>query len=237
MITRHHSSITLWLCDITAVSLCDYATSQQYHFVILRHHSSITLWLCDITALSLCDLRYHSSITLWFYDITAVSLCDYATSQQYYFVIKRYHSSITLWFCDITAVSLFDYATSQHYHFVICGITAVSLCDYATSQQYHFVILRHHSSITLWLCDITAVSLCDFRTPIGLILKELSDWNKIKYLNLNIFRTRWCKPLTFKTQIIWSNRIHSLKYLRYATFGSKDTVTRKSEFVAKTQFL
>jgi len=67
--------------------------------------------------------------------------------------------------------------------------------------------------------------------------KELSLWNKIKYLNLNIFRTRCCKPLIFQTQIILSNRIHSLKYLRSATFGSKDTVTRKSEFVAKTQFL
>ena len=33
------------------------------------------------------------------------------------------------------------------------------------------------------------------------------------------------------------NRIHSLKYLRSTTFGSKDIVIRKSEFVAKTQFL
>ena len=57
-------------------------------------------------------------------------------------------------------------------------------------------------------------------------------WNKIKYFNLNIFRTR----LIFQTQIIWSNRIHSLKYLRSATFGSKDIVIRKSEFVAKIQF-
>jgi len=36
----------------------------------------------------------------------------------------------------------------------------------------------------------------------------LSLWNKIKYLNLNIFITRGCKPLIFQTQIIWSNRIH-----------------------------
>ena len=65
----------------------------------------------------------------------------------------------------------------------------------------------------------------------------MSLWNKIKYLNLNIFRTRFCKPLIFQTQIIWSNRIHSLKYVRSATFGSKDIVIKKSEFVAKTQFL
>ena len=68
-------------------------------------------------------------------------------------------------------------------------------------------------------------------------VKELSLCNKIKYLNLNIFRTRCCKPLIFQTQIIWTNRIHSLKYLRYATFDSKDIVIRKSEFAAKTQFL
>ena len=65
----------------------------------------------------------------------------------------------------------------------------------------------------------------------------MSIWNKIKYLNLNIFRTRCCKPLIFQTLIIWSNRIHSLKYLRSATFCSKDIVIRKSKFVAKTQFL
>ena len=69
------------------------------------------------------------------------------------------------------------------------------------------------------------------------VSKELSLWNEIKYLNHNIFRTRCCKPLIFQTQIIWSNRIHSLKYLRYATFGSKEIVIGKSEFVAKTQFL
>ena len=67
--------------------------------------------------------------------------------------------------------------------------------------------------------------------------KELCLWNKIKYLNLNILRTRCCKPLIFQTQIIWCNRIHSLKYLRSATFGPKDIVIRNSEFVAKTQFL
>ena len=67
--------------------------------------------------------------------------------------------------------------------------------------------------------------------------KELIFWNKIKYLNQNIFRTRCWKPLIFQTQITWSNRNHSLKYLRYATFGSKDIVIRKSEFAAKTQFL
>ena len=43
--------------------------------------------------------------------------------------------------------------------------------------------------------------------------------------------------MIFQTQIIWSNRIHSLKYLRSATSGSKDIVIRKWEFVAKTQFL
>ena len=70
-----------------------------------------------------------------------------------------------------------------------------------------------------------------------LLHKGLSLCNKVKYLNPNIFRTRCCKPLIFQTLIIWFNRIPSLKYLRSVTFGSKDIVTRKSEFVAKTQFL
>ena len=32
-------------------------------------------------------------------------------------------------------------------------------------------------------------------------LKELNLCNKIKYVNLNILRTRCCKPLIFQTQI------------------------------------
>ena len=71
----------------------------------------------------------------------------------------------------------------------------------------------------------------------NMLTKELSLQHKIKYLNLNIFRTRCCKPLIFQTQIVLCYRIHSLKYLRYATFGCKVIVIRKSEFVAKTQFL
>ena len=68
-------------------------------------------------------------------------------------------------------------------------------------------------------------------------LKELSLCHKLKYSNLYILKN-WCdKPLIFQIQVIWSNRIHSLKYLRSTTFGFKDIVIRKSEFVAKTQFL
>ena len=36
---------------------------------------------------------------------------------------------------------------------------------------------------------------------------------------------------------VWSIRIHSLNYLRSATLGCKDIQSRKSEVVAKTQFL
>ena len=40
-----------------------------------------------------------------------------------------------------------------------------------------------------------------------------------KYLNPNVCRTSCCKPLIFQTQIIWSDRIHSLKYQRSTTIG------------------
>ena len=36
---------------------------------------------------------------------------------------------------------------------------------------------------------------------------------------------------------IWSNKIHRLKYQGSTTIGCKDIEIRKSEFVAKTQFL
>jgi len=67
--------------------------------------------------------------------------------------------------------------------------------------------------------------------------KESTLWHKLKYYNPYIFVNWWCKLLIFQIQIIWSNRIHSLKYLRSTTLGFKDIVRIKSEFVAKTLFL
>ena len=47
----------------------------------------------------------------------------------------------------------------------------------------------------------------------------------------------WWKALIFQTQIILSISINSLKYHRSTKLGYKDIEIRKSEFVAKTQFL
>ena len=47
----------------------------------------------------------------------------------------------------------------------------------------------------------------------------------------------WWKPLIFQTYTIWSNIIHSLKYLRSTTSGCKDIGNRKSELLPNTQFL
>ena len=40
-------------------------------------------------------------------------------------------------------------------------------------------------------------------------------------------------PLIFQTWIIWSNIIHSLRYVRSTTLDYKDIGIRKSEFVGK----
>ena len=45
------------------------------------------------------------------------------------------------------------------------------------------------------------------------------------------------KPLIFQTWILLSNRMHRLKYLRSLILVCQDIGIRKSEFVAKTQFL
>ena len=68
-------------------------------------------------------------------------------------------------------------------------------------------------------------------------IKELSLYHKFSCCKTYIFAALWSKPLIFQTYIIWSNIIHSLKYLRSSTLGCNDIEIRKSEFVAKTQFL
>ena len=68
-------------------------------------------------------------------------------------------------------------------------------------------------------------------------VKELSLCIKLWFSNTYIFSTCWSKPLIFQTLIFSSNRIHSLKYLRFTAFDYKDIEIRKSYFVTKTQFL
>ena len=67
--------------------------------------------------------------------------------------------------------------------------------------------------------------------------KELSFCHKLEISNPYIFATGWRKPLIFQTYMIWSNRNHSLKYLRSMSLGWKDIGIRKSKLVAKTQFV
>ena len=65
----------------------------------------------------------------------------------------------------------------------------------------------------------------------------MSLCHKLWIFNPHFFGTQCRKSLIIQTYIIWSNRIHSLKYLRSTTLESKDIGFRKAEFVAKTQFL
>jgi len=67
--------------------------------------------------------------------------------------------------------------------------------------------------------------------------KELSLCHKLWFLITYIFGTKCRKPLIFQTYIISSNRSHSLKCNRSTTLESRDLGIRKSELVAKTQFL
>ena len=67
--------------------------------------------------------------------------------------------------------------------------------------------------------------------------EELTLCHKLWFSNPNIFGTQCRKHLIFQTYIFWSNKSHSLKFLRFTTLESKDIRIRKSEFVAKRQFL
>ena len=67
--------------------------------------------------------------------------------------------------------------------------------------------------------------------------KELTLCHKLWFSNPNIFGTQCRKPLIFQTYIFWSNKSHSFKFQRFTTLESKNIGIRKSEFVAKSQFL
>ena len=61
-----------------------------------------------------------------------------------------------------------------------------------------------------------------FKEIKSVLLKELSLCHKLKFSNPYIFAILKCISLIFQTQIISSNIIHSLKYLRSVSLGCKD---------------
>ena len=73
-------------------------------------------------------------------------------------------------------------------------------------------------------------------SSIDLLTKELSFCHKLRFFNPYIFATRSCRPLKFQTKNSDISNILSLKYKRF-TFGFKDKVIRKLEFVARTQLI
>jgi len=66
--------------------------------------------------------------------------------------------------------------------------------------------------------------------------KEFCLCRKLKFSNLYNFATIGCEILIIQTLTIWSNKNHSLKYLRSTTSGCQDIWIRKSELVSKTQY-
>ena len=73
--------------------------------------------------------------------------------------------------------------------------------------------------------------------PFLCLLEGIAFLTQTQILNPHICATEWINPLIFQTENILTNRIHSLKYLRFTRLGCKDIRIRKSEFMAKNQFL
>ena len=79
------------------------------------------------------------------------------------------------------------------------------------SQTLAGVKRRLHFKIQIWL----------EYPSLQFDVKESSLFHKSQFSNTYISKTRWLKPLIFQTLIVWSIRIHSLKYLGSTTLGSK----------------
>ena len=67
--------------------------------------------------------------------------------------------------------------------------------------------------------------------------KELNLCHNLKFAILISLQSDSVNLWCFKLRFFLSNRLHSLKYLRSMILSCKDIGNRKSEFVAKTQFL
>ena len=109
--------------------------------------------------------------------------------------------------------------------------------------EFNYIYFLHKTFIlnTEWQ-TLTNVRT-DYLVTITFIQRYKSSWKELSlclkfwFSNPNIFGFQRRKPLIFQTMtFVRSNNI-SLKYQKFTTLGSKDIEIRKTEFVAKTQFL
>ena len=100
-------------------------------------------------------------------------------------------------------------------------INTVSLSfDFLNDRYWHFF-----RKWAVRACFLSHDDVVTFTTLLKL-LKELIPLSLQPY---------GVKLFIFRTNIIWSNRIHSLKYLKSKTWDCKDIEVIKSEFMAKIQ--
>jgi len=144
-------------------------------------------------------------------------------------ILFKYYTPIATFNIQYGVIASILYSSSISFKKVNLCITCSCLLFRSLVLKLSYFLLSYNSFFVKFLLN-EEQNLSNFSKknyyPITLLIIS-NKGIEIKYLNLNIFRTRCCKPLIFQTQIILSNRIHSLKYLRSATFSSKDIVIRK----------
>ena len=106
------------------------------------------------------------------------------------------------------------------------------------NQQQHstvYILKLYLTTITIKFSKISNSLLRIFKTWINLFFRD-KGIKSLPQTRISL-QPDGIKFWYFKAEIILSNRVHSLKYPRSTRVGCKDIGKRKSEFVAKTQFL
>ncbi len=106
-----------------------------------------------------------------------------------------------------------------------------------TDSYWITAFALQHSCDSIWNKQLTRGSM--HKTALFYFWKvwpkELSLWNKIKYLNLIIFRTRFVNLLCFKLNRLFDLTEWIISNTRSPALGCRDIGIRKSEFVAWSQ--
>ena len=90
---------------------------------------------------------------------------------------------------------------------------------------------------TTLVYKVIRIRKSEFVAKTKFLWKELTLCNKLWFSNPYIFGFQSLKPLKFQTMTFVRSKNISLKSHRFTKLGSKDIGIRKSEFVAKCQFL
>ena len=163
-----------------------------------------------------------SSTCSWFYLFLVLRIPGSTYSWFYLFLVLLVSGSICPWFYLFLVLLVSGSTCSWFYLFLVLIVTG------STCSWFYLFLVLHVPCSTCFMLQVLIWSLFHIIFCLWYFILFF-----LYYLFFSLFNVH---PASLLLSFL-DRRIYSLKYLRSTTLGCKDIRIRKSEFVAKTQYI